>query len=105
MQLENKTLFEIIIYTCPVIKSCLTLCDPMDWSPPLSMGSPRQDYWNGLSSPPPGDLPDSGVEPTSPASPALANRVLHRYATWEAHKHGDTCDILIIYVTANKIIA
>ena len=32
---------------------------------PLSKGFPRQDYWNGLLFPPPGDLPDSGMEPTS----------------------------------------
>ena len=32
----------------------------MDWSPPgsLSLGFPRQEYWSGLSCPPPGDLPD-----------------------------------------------
>ena len=33
----------------------------------LSMGFPRQEYWSGLLSPPPGDLPDTGFEPTSPA--------------------------------------
>ena len=37
----------------------------------LSMGSPRQEYWSGLPFPPAGDLPDSGIEPTSPMSPAL----------------------------------
>ena len=34
---------------------------------PLSMGFSRQDVWRGFSSPPPGDLPDSGIEPMSPA--------------------------------------
>ena len=38
---------------------------------PLSMGFPRQEYWNGLSFPPPGDLPNPGINPTSPVSPAL----------------------------------
>ena len=33
---------------------------------PLSMGFPRQEYWSGLACPPPGDLPDPGIEPTSP---------------------------------------
>ena len=33
----------------------------------------RQEYWHGLSFPPPGDLPDSGIEPASPASPALTD--------------------------------
>ena len=34
---------------------------------PLSMGFPRQEYWSGLPFPSPGDLPDSGIEPVSPA--------------------------------------
>ena len=34
---------------------------------PLSMGFLRQEYWSGLQFPSPGDLPDSGIEPTSPA--------------------------------------
>ena len=34
---------------------------------PLSMGCPRQEYWSGLPFPPPGDLPDPGIEPVSPA--------------------------------------
>ena len=38
---------------------------------PLSMGFSRQEYWSGLPCHPPGDLPDSGMEPTSPMSPAL----------------------------------
>ena len=38
----------------------------------MSMGFSRQEYWNGLPFPPPGDLPDPGIEPMSPASPALA---------------------------------
>ena len=37
----------------------------------LSMGFPPQEYWSRLLSPPPGDLPDSGIER---ASPALADR-------------------------------
>ena len=36
------------------------------------MGFPRQEYWNELSFPPPGDLPDLEFEPKCPASPALA---------------------------------
>ena len=33
----------------------------------LSMGFPRQEYRNGLPFPSPGDLPDPGIEPVSPA--------------------------------------
>ena len=32
---------------------------------PLSMEFSRQEYWSGLPCPTPGDLPDSGIEPTS----------------------------------------
>ena len=34
---------------------------------PLFMGFPRQEYWSGLPFPSPGDLPDPGIEPRSPA--------------------------------------
>ena len=56
-----------------VAKLCRTLCDPMDTvahQAPLSTA--RQEYWSGLPFPPPGDLPDSGIEPISLESPALA---------------------------------
>ena len=34
---------------------------------PLSMGLSRQEYWNGLPFPPPGDLPDPGIKQVYPA--------------------------------------
>ena len=34
---------------------------------PLSMGFPRQEYWNNLPFPSVGDLPYTGIEPASPA--------------------------------------
>ena len=37
---------------------------------PLSMEFSGQEYWSGLTCPPPGDLPSPGIEPMSPASPA-----------------------------------
>ena len=33
---------------------------------PLSMGFSKQEYWSGLPFPSPGDLPNPGIEPTSP---------------------------------------
>ena len=42
-----------------VAQSRPTFCDPMDC--PLSMGFSRQEYWSGLTFPPP-DLPDPGIE-------------------------------------------
>ena len=52
-----------------VAQSCLTLCNPMDCSLPGSSvhGFSRQEYWSGLPFPSPGDLPDPGIEPGSPA--------------------------------------
>ena len=38
---------------------------------PLFMGFSRQEFWSGLPFPPPGDLPNPGIEPISPASPVL----------------------------------
>ena len=39
---------------------------------PASMGFPKQEYWSGLPFPSPGDLPDPGIEPGSPALQADA---------------------------------
>ena len=41
---------------------------------PLSLGFSRQEYWSGLPRPSPGDLPLPGIEPVSPAAPAVACR-------------------------------
>ena len=52
-----------------VIQLCPTFCSPMDCSLPGSSvhGFSWQEYWSGLPYPPPGDLSDPGIEPTSPA--------------------------------------
>ena len=52
-----------------VTQSCPTLCDHMDCSLPGSSvhGISREEYWSGLPFPSPGDLPDPGIEPESPA--------------------------------------
>ena len=53
-----------------VTQSCRTRCDPMDYTVHqalLSMGFSRQGYWSGLPFLFPGDLPNPGIEPRSPA--------------------------------------
>ena len=57
-----------------VIQSCLTLCDSMDCSLPGSSihGIFQARYWSGVPLPSPGDLPDPGIEPRSPALQADA---------------------------------
>ena len=61
---------------------------------PLPMGFSTQEYWSGSPFSPPGDLPDPGMEPESPVSPALqadsvflpgefhGQRSLARYIPW-----------------------
>ena len=51
-----------------LLQLCQTLCNPMDCSLPGSSvhGLSRQVYWSVLLCPPPGDLPDPGIKPTSP---------------------------------------
>ena len=45
---------------------------------PLYMGFSRQEYWSGLPCPPPGDLPDPGVKPSSPALQVDSLPLSHR---------------------------
>ena len=50
----------------------------------LSMGFSRQEYWSGLPCPPPGNLPDPGIEPASLTSFALAGEFLMTSTTYES---------------------
>ena len=56
-----------------VSQSCPTLCNPVDCSLPGSSvyGVLQQEYWSGLPSPSPGNLPDLGIKPISLASSVL----------------------------------
>ena len=64
------------IYVLYSIAQCRTL--QTQWTvasqAPLSMGLSWQEYWTGLPSPSPGDLPDPGTERVSSVAPALAGR-------------------------------
>ena len=69
---------------CVNAQSCLTLCDSMHCSPP---GSSVHGIFQAKilePFPPPGDLPNPGVEPGSLASPALAEAFFTASAAWEA---------------------
>ena len=70
-------------HCCLVTKSGLTLCDPTDCSPPGSSvhGILRARILEWVAFPSPGDLPDPGIKPTSPA---VAGRGLYHWDTWEA---------------------
>ena len=62
-----------VCYVCWA-QSCLTLCDPVDYSLPGSSvyGVFQARIWTRLTFPTPGNLPDPGIEPVSLVSPALA---------------------------------
>ena len=57
-----------------LLQSCPTLWDPRDCSPPGSSVHGFLQAVEWLPCPPPGDLPNPGLKPVSPASPALAGR-------------------------------
>ena len=72
-----------------VAQSCPTLCDPMDaaYQAPQSMEFSRQEYCSGLPFPSPGDLPDPGIEPRSPAG--------RRFTIWATREACDSIDCSI----------
>ena len=54
-----------VCVSCPIVSDSLQ--PHRTCQAPLSMEFSRQEYWNGLLFPSPGDLPDPGFEPGSPA--------------------------------------
>ena len=54
-----------------VVQSCPTLCNPMNYT---VHGILQARILEWVAVPSPGDLPDPGIKPVSPASPALASR-------------------------------
>ena len=84
---ESDTTEQLSIAQCTWVLSCVQLF-VAPWTvacqAPLSIGFSRQDYWSGLPYPSLGDLPNPGIEPTSPMSPALAGGFLTTSTTWQA---------------------
>ena len=71
------------------LKSCPTLWNPMDCSPPGSSGHGilLARILDGLPCSPPGDLPDPGIKQTNNFYLLHAGRFFTTGATWEAHIH------------------
>ena len=70
------------------LQLCPTLCDPVAYQAPLSMGFSRQEYCSGSPCTFPGDLPNlwpGGIELQSLTSPALVGRFFTFRASREAH--------------------
>ena len=70
---SKNSLLSSVLTLHSVAQSCLTLRDPVDYSPPRSPvhGISRQEYWSGLPFPSPGDLPNPGIKPASLTFPTL----------------------------------
>ena len=80
--------FNSSLNSCVCVPSCIRLFAIL-WTvahqAPLSVGFPRQEYWNGLPFPSPGDLPDPGIEPASPVSPEFqvdSSPLIHQGSFW-----------------------
>ena len=81
---------------------------------PLSMGFSRQEYWSGLPFPSPGDLPDPGIEPWSPALQAdslpteLSRKLIsefikiHKYRWKKCMTGWANCIMMLIYQTGKR---
>ena len=79
-----------------LLQSRLTLCSPMDCSPPGSSVHgilQARTHRSGLLCPPPGHLPNAGIKPESLASPTLAGGFFTISTTWEAHVTADSSSI------------
>ena len=63
VQVKVKSLSRVRLFATP---------RTVTYQVPPSMGFSRQEYWSGLPFPSPGDLPDPGIEPGSPALQADA---------------------------------
>ena len=65
---------EVRLSCCLVIELCPLLCNPVDYSPPGSSvpGISQARILEWLPFPPPGDLPNTGIEPMSPALAGFA---------------------------------
>ena len=62
-ELKFSLSLSLVAKSCPSPVTPLTVAHQI----PLSTGFPRQEYWSGLPCPSPGDLPNPGIEPSSPA--------------------------------------
>ena len=87
----------VYMHACVLsLQLCLTFCNPMDCSP---SGFSRQKYWSGLPCPPPGDLPNPGMEPVSPAYNVLnEGEFFIHWATGEAHVYMHIYAIYMLYM-------
>ena len=70
VRIQLKMCVCVCVHVCTHVLSCVQLF-ATSWTAicqaPQSTGFSRQKYWSGLPFPSPGDLPNPGTEPESPA--------------------------------------
>ena len=75
---EVNAIIWLLLISCSGMSDSFVTAWTIAHKAPLSMGLPRQEYWSRLPFPPPGDLPDPGIEPVSPMSVSCIGRqILH----------------------------
>ena len=57
----------LLLFRCRVLSNSFATTWTVAHQAPVFIGFPRQEYCSGLPFPSPGDLPDPGIEPGSPA--------------------------------------
>ena len=65
--LRSSWVYTLLLFSCQVLSDSFATPWTVAHQAPLSMGFPSQEYWSGLPFPSPGDLPDLGIKPMSPA--------------------------------------
>ena len=71
MKNKKTTLIEVCVCVLSRFSHDQLFATPWTHKALSSMGFSRQESWNGLPCPPPGDFPDTGIEPVPPAASAL----------------------------------
>ena len=97
---QGSPKMKFVIVVVLIARSCPTLFDPMNWSPPGSSVHrfSRQEYWRGLPFPTQGDLPAQMIRAMSPIPPVLqvdslplshGGKCDHKYQQLQTRLHRD----------------
>ena len=77
LEKRKSCLLKLLLFSHKVVTDSFETSRTVACQAPLFMGFSRQEYWNGLPFPSPGDLPHPGIEPASPT--LWANSLLLRH--------------------------
>ena len=83
---QENSLF-LFFFSNQVVSDCFVTPWTIAHQAPLSIGFSRQEYWSGLPCPSPGDLPNSGIEPGSPALQADSLSLSHQGSIKRSHNN------------------